>query len=72
MRKLLCLIGVLLLLSLVFGCARQQVLEKVQEQEPVVEEKEEPTGDGVTQEEIDKLLEDIDKLETEDPGGLSE
>ncbi|MBW3016967.1 hypothetical protein KY316_01225 [Candidatus Woesearchaeota archaeon] len=73
MRKILSVICIVILLSLAFGCARQQdketVEQKVQEQP---QQQEQASGDEVTIQDIDQLLEDIETMEVEDPGGLSE
>lgn len=92
MKKIICIVGLVLLFSLfVSGCADQKPQEKTtQEIDHDDTETEVPVGTettqqdeandiddaesnvtSVTQEELDKLKEDIGKLEAEDLGGLS-
>lgn len=92
MKKIICIVGLVLLFSLfVSGCADQKPQEKtaqeidhedtetevpvgtetVQQDEANENDDAESNVTSVTQEELDKLKEDIGKLEAEDLGGLS-
>jgi PBP1b-binding outer membrane lipoprotein LpoB len=87
MKKIVCLTGLILLVTLLLcGCANQQPQEKTDNAQPEETASEVPTESGtdlpdqqdttdnvssVTQEELDKLKADIERLEAEDLGGLS-
>jgi PBP1b-binding outer membrane lipoprotein LpoB len=87
MKKIACLTGLLLLVTLLLcGCANQQPQEKIDNAQPEETASEVSTESGtdvpdqqdntdnvssVTQEELDKLKADIEGLEAEDLGGLS-
>ena len=87
MKKIVCLTGLLLLVTLLLcGCANQQPQEKTDNAQPEETVSEVSTESGtdvpdqqgttdnvssVTQEELDKLKADIEGLEAEDLGGLS-
>jgi hypothetical protein len=75
MRKLLCLLVLILITSLVFssGCARGVTKEPAAEGTPSITPMQNATDQvgSVTQEALDLLKEDLESLEFDEPGGLA-
>lgn len=76
MKKIICILGIMVISLLLCGCAEQQTAPDAGGSEDVAPAPGEPdintTVGDLTQEDLDHLKEELEELEYENLGGLSE